>query len=284
MAEVAQVEYRTSPALGNAELNCLFAAAWDGHREREFGPVLSRSLAYLCAFDRERLIGFVNIAWDGGVHAFVLDTTVAPEYRHRRIGTELMRRAAQAAARAGVEWLHVDYEPHLDGFYRACGFRPTAAGLMRLAAKAIIRDATQEDAVALARIHVRARASAMPWLAKVHSHEDTEAWMAEYVLPRQRVRVATVDGVPVGFAAVAPDRLEQLYVDPAHQNAGIGSRLFDEVCSAARRAFRFWVFQRNTAARRFYERHGGRLIELTDGQGNEEREPDALYEQPMPRR
>jgi hypothetical protein len=29
---------------------------------------------------------------------------------------------------AGCPWLHVDYEPHLDGFYRGCGFRPTAAG------------------------------------------------------------------------------------------------------------------------------------------------------------
>lgn len=28
---------------------------------------------------------------------------------------------------------HVDYEPHLDGFYRsACGFRATDAGLLKL--------------------------------------------------------------------------------------------------------------------------------------------------------
>jgi hypothetical protein len=32
------------------------------------------------------------------------------------------------------------------------------------------------------------------------------------------------------------------------------------------------------AARSFYERRGLRLVELTDGAGNEEREPDALYE------
>jgi len=42
--------------------------------------------------------------------------------------------------------------------------------------------------------------------------------------------------------------------------------------------FPFWVFQRNEGARRFYERHGCRLVELTDGSGNEEKEPDALYE------
>jgi ribosomal protein S18 acetylase RimI-like enzyme len=39
-----------------------------------------------------------------------------------------------------------------------------------------------------------------------------------------------------------------------------------------------WVFQKNVGARRFYERHGFRLVELTDGAGNEENEPDARYE------
>jgi len=48
-------------------------------------------------------------------------------------------------------------------------------------------------------------------------------------------------------------------------------------------AVSFWVFQRNLAARRFYERHGSRLIEMTDGALNEEREPDALYEKPIAR-
>jgi hypothetical protein len=42
--------------------------------------------------------------------------------------------------------------------------------------------------------------------------------------------------------------------------------------------FRVWVFQQNTPARRFYERRGLHVVELTDGAGNEERTPDALYE------
>jgi hypothetical protein len=37
------------------------------------------------------------------------------------------------------------------------------------------------------------------------------------------------------------------------------------------------VFQRNTSARSFYEGHGVRLVRLSDGSGNEEHEPDALY-------
>jgi hypothetical protein len=42
--------------------------------------------------------------------------------------------------------------------------------------------------------------------------------------------------------------------------------------------FRLWVFLQNVPARRFYERHGLRLVEETDGSRNEERTPDALYE------
>ena len=38
-----------------------------------------------------------------------------------------------------------------------------------------------------------------------------------------------------------------------------------------------WTFQLNEGARRFYERHGLRMIRLTDGEGNEEKTHDALY-------
>jgi hypothetical protein len=41
---------------------------------------------------------------------------------------------------------------------------------------------------------------------------------------------------------------------------------------------RLWVFQKNTPAIRFYTCRGFRLVELSDGSGNEEREPDALYQ------
>jgi len=87
---------------------------------------------YICAYSDGELVGFVNVAWDGGVHAFVLDTAVRSDMRRQGIGRELVRRAAAAARAAGVQWLHVDYESRLEGFYRKCGFRPTAAGLINL--------------------------------------------------------------------------------------------------------------------------------------------------------
>ena len=44
-----------------------------------------------------------------------------------------MEVAAGGAGTAGCEWLHADFEAHLDSFYFGrCGFRPTNAGLIRL--------------------------------------------------------------------------------------------------------------------------------------------------------
>jgi GNAT superfamily N-acetyltransferase len=79
----------------------------------------------------DELIGFVRLAWDGG-HAFLLEPTVRPDLRRRGIGRALVERAVAVARERGLEWVHVDYEPHLREFYRACGFTPTDAGLIRL--------------------------------------------------------------------------------------------------------------------------------------------------------
>ena len=91
------------------------------------------SLGWVCARDGDRLVGFVNVAWDGGVHGFVLDTVVSLAHRRRGIGAELVRIAADGARNAGCEWLHVDFDPEHRSFYLdACGFTATDAGLIEL--------------------------------------------------------------------------------------------------------------------------------------------------------
>jgi ribosomal protein S18 acetylase RimI-like enzyme len=99
---------------------------WDQVRPVSLGWVTARLMS-------GELAGFVNVAWDGGDHAFLLDTKVRGEYQRQGVATELVRRAVVASRAAGCEWLHVDFEEHLAPFYfDACGFRTTAAGLIHL--------------------------------------------------------------------------------------------------------------------------------------------------------
>lgn len=132
MATDQLIAYFDCPAVSNDELNALFATAWPDYRPIDFAPVLNRSLGYVCAYAGPELVGFVNLAWDGGIHAFLLDTTVRGDWQRRGVGRQLVLRAAALAREQGVRWLHVDYEPHLDEFYRGCGFTPTLAGLIDL--------------------------------------------------------------------------------------------------------------------------------------------------------
>jgi GNAT superfamily N-acetyltransferase len=92
------------------------------------------SLGWVCATDVDgRLVGFVNVAWDGGVHAFVLDTLVEDRLRRTGIGRGLVAVAERESRVAGCEWLHVDFDEELRGFYLgSCGFTATPAGLIAL--------------------------------------------------------------------------------------------------------------------------------------------------------
>ncbi|MGV3492081.1 MAG: GNAT family N-acetyltransferase [Devosia sp.] len=126
------IRIATDPLPSADELDALWLAAWGGPAGDYAQKVLPRSLAHVGAFDGHRLVGFVNVAWDGGVHAFLLDTSVHPDFQRQGIATQLVRRAVELARERGAAWLHVDYEPALDGFYRGCGFEPTMAGLIRL--------------------------------------------------------------------------------------------------------------------------------------------------------
>jgi len=119
-ANVLHAECFGHPVLTDAE--------WDWR-----GQVEGHSLGRVCARDGEVLVGFVNVAWDGVVHAFVLDTMVAVRARRAGVGTRLVEMAVDVARAAGCEWLHVDFEDHLRAFYfDACGFVPTTAGLIEL--------------------------------------------------------------------------------------------------------------------------------------------------------
>jgi GNAT superfamily N-acetyltransferase len=129
------IAYEWRGAIGNDELNALHAEGFDhAVLADDWKSQLQRhSLGWVCARDGERLVGFVNVPWDGAAHAFLIDALVAESHRRQGIGRRLVAVAADQARRAGCEWLHVDFEDDLAPFYlEACGFDATPAGLISL--------------------------------------------------------------------------------------------------------------------------------------------------------
>src|SRR5262249_24790201 len=137
----------------------------------------------------------------------------------------------------------------------------------------LVRLAGDDDIDTIAELYI-ASFGGLTFLPKLHTDDETRHWVRSTMVPGHEVWVAAVDDRVVGFAALSNDTLGWLYVHPDAQNRGAGTALLDRAKAQRTGGFRLWTFQRNDGARRFYERHGLRLVELTDGSGNEEREPD----------
>ncbi len=129
------IRYSWRGEFTNEALNHLHA---EGFQHRLFaddwwGQVTRHSLGWVWAHHNQDLVGFVNVACDGGVHAFVLDTLVADRYRHRGVATEMIRICTKEARGARCEWLHVDFVDPLRAFYfDRCGFETTNGGVIKL--------------------------------------------------------------------------------------------------------------------------------------------------------
>jgi len=140
-----------------------------------------------------------------------------------------------------------------------------------------LRPVEPRDGDAVADVFLAALAE-MTYLPDLHTEQETRTFVKEVLLPNNEVWVVEEDGRVVAFAGLGDELLRHLWVHPEAQNRGIGAALLALVKARRPRGIRLWVFQRNVGARRFYERHGFKLVELTDGSGNPEGEPDSLYE------
>lgn len=103
---------------------------------------------------------------------------------------------------------------------------------------------------------------------------DRPEWTESYIAARferrfivETTRMAEIDGVTVGWLRLSETDdsivLEQIYLGPARQNQGIGSRLLamlDDEWRAAGKPVRLAVLKTNPA-KRLYERFGFRVIE-----------------------
>jgi GNAT superfamily N-acetyltransferase len=135
-------------------------------------------------------------------------------------------------------------------------------------------DLADMDAAAL--VHRTAYDHAFPWLTARHTPREDRAFFRERLSTTGELWGAFDNAAMIGIIAFRADWVDQLYVLPNWQRRGVGTALL-EIAQRRFPRLSLWTFQRNAPARRFYEARGFVLIETTDGTGNEEKEPDALY-------
>lgn len=139
-----------------------------------------------------------------------------------------------------------------------------------------MRAAVPDDARAVAEVHLRSRAEAMPWLPEVHSPDEVRLWVRDLLLPTGRVQVVDAGAEVVAYSATSDGWLDHLYVLPEAQRHGHGRALLQRAQERSGGALRLHVFARNTRARAFYAAAG--FAEVGPGTGGEERLPDLVLE------
>ncbi len=144
----------------------------------------------------------------------------------------------------------------------------------------VVRQATPDDALAIADLYTEARVQAVPQMPPaLHTNAEDRAYVVRRIAdPEVTMWVAVRDHELLGFATCTPAWLDSLYVRPDLTGQGLGALLLDVVEATHPQGYGLWVFVSNLGARRFYERRGLVEVERTDGSGNEEKEPDIRME------
>ena len=121
-----------------------------------------------------------------------------------------------------------------------------------------MRELRPADLDAISRVHWRACRSAYRFMNWSYSEDAVRRWYAGKLAEWDWDRVACVGGRVVGYVAATGPHVDQLFVDPDHQRAGIGTSLLTAMLERRLRPATLHVFALNAPARTFYERFGFR--------------------------
>ena len=104
------------------------AVGWN-RMQRDLADPRLRNAFHLCAFNGERLVGYVAVVGNGVTDAYIQDVMVHPDYQHQGIGTQLMERILARLEAEGLYMVSVVYgEATLAPFYEKFGFTTMLCG------------------------------------------------------------------------------------------------------------------------------------------------------------
>jgi N-acetylglutamate synthase-like GNAT family acetyltransferase len=114
-----------------AQLKTLFESVGWSARTKDparLAQIVRGSMFVAHAREGEKLVGFARAISDGASNAYISTVVVDEAYRHKDIGSELIRRLM--AGRDGIQFvLHA--APKVHAFYKQCGFEDHPDCLVR---------------------------------------------------------------------------------------------------------------------------------------------------------
>ncbi len=123
-----------------------------------------------------------------------------------------------------------------------------------------LRPLAAADLDGISAVHWRACRSAYRFMNWSYTEDEVRRWYAAKMTEWDWARVVTVDGAIAAFLAAIGAHVDQVFVDPDHQGAGLGRLLLETMLARPLRPVTLHVHAENHSARGFYERFGFRPV------------------------
>lgn len=130
---MSSLQYKTHSPLTNDDLNGLFGRVGNKTMSVDFSRILDQSLTWIAGYDGDVLMAWINVAWDGFVHAFLVDR-IAMDDEDGAVRSELVRQAIAAIRRdhPTVFKIHADCRPDEIPWLVELGFQQLPGGIVVL--------------------------------------------------------------------------------------------------------------------------------------------------------
>lgn len=145
----------------------------------------------------------------------------------------------------------------------------------------MIRNACNDDSDSTADLYIESRKTHVGFAPLVHSEKRIRSWIRDILIPSGNAQVLEENESIVAMMATTTQEdaswIDQLYVKANLTSQGFGSLMLEKALKELTGPTKLHSFQKNTGARRFYEKYGFKAVEFTDGKNNQEKCPDILY-------
>lgn len=124
------LRYVENPELGAETIAALrVLVGWDA-RIKKLEKIVGCTYMTAACYDKNLLVGFVDVLSDGVDDALVRSLVVHPEYQRRGVGLELIRIVVERLKANQIKTINVLFETELTAFYNKAGFRIVSGGLI----------------------------------------------------------------------------------------------------------------------------------------------------------